>query len=143
MDDQKEIKGNKYKDRIVSGKAISVEADKKLKSLRQKINNGSFKPAYYEWEIISKAIMEFPNHLIEDLRAERISGKDTIMLEVEEIYQDYLNSGGKLDFNSFLKKEVAPMLGKKRKQTKPVKSKVPQVQENQKLKQGGQSDKVS
>ena len=133
MDDQKEIKSNKSKDRIVTGKAISVEADKKLKSLRQKINDGSFKPGYYEWEIISKAIMEFPNQLIEDLRAKRVSGKDTVMLEIEDLYQDYLSGGGKLDFNSFLKKEVAPMLGKKRKQSKATRQKVT----------GGQSEKVS
>ncbi|MCB0378078.1 MAG: hypothetical protein KDD33_06265 [Bdellovibrionales bacterium] len=141
MDDQNNTNSKEAKNSYINGKAISVEADRKLKDIRKKINDGSFKPSYSEREIISVALMEFPVHLIEVLKSKRVSGKDFVMLEIKENYQEYLNGGGTLDFNSYLKKEIVPILETQRKK----KSKSVKVKQHssKNTKQGGQNDKVS
>lgn len=96
----------KYK----GGKSISLEANERLVEIRREVNKGNFKKKFSEREILTAAILNFPESLVEKLRKDRASGEESMNKLLKDMYEKQKSDGLFEDYDQFLKQVVNPML---------------------------------
>lgn len=88
---------------MANGKSISLEADRRLKEIKDEVNRGGkTKFKYNEAEILSHAVLNFPTGKIGELREKRV--QEGLKQALAKISSDFSEAGLSVDFDALLKK---------------------------------------